>query len=589
MTFLFGLLLLANGSILAKNPQPTTDKHTSQTPTLTEIAKANDAAWEAIKSVDMVYDLMSQIVTNGKKGRQIRSTDIHWSKEGIRERLRRCFRQAELKDGDFGPTDICEYEDYFLDGKTAWHLRDSDPTNKDKGELSCSDQKGLYADICPETPRMLAAMEKSPELLRYKKFGPNEQPLTLSEIVASWKVSLKDKQITDAGDTLWLIHAEYPPKNSNDELAGSYMDIHVNADKGFLIQKVLCYANNAASKAGRRVGVYYSEEVKEFQDCSHGIYFPRRVECRLIGTAEQISSEDGFYITQTTTKLSVNSPLPDDADDFQFPKNMVVQQASLENKPVKFLLWGPDNKPAKEFNTGEEFNKFAEKEEFERLGQRVEKNLSSKKPSDLVERGEFLMHMKNFNAAIAAFSEVIAVAPKSEEGSQALAGRGMTYLLYKQDFGKAIADFTEIIQLASKEKDDDVTMVYYLRGLAYASQKDGLDKACADMTEVLRLDPNVQESLAGAYLVRSVAHTRKNNLDEALTDATKAIQVDPKNADAYAVRCYIYEKKGDQDKAIADRKASERLRGEAPNSNDIEAAFAVALHHCLTQLLPALE
>ncbi len=593
-TVLLGLLVLSGGSVLAKDAQPTAPTDASRTPSLTEIAKANDAAWEAIKSVDMVYGITSQIVNNGKKGREVRSTDIHWSKEENRERLRGCFQRAELKFDDFCPADNSEYEDYFLDGKTARYLWDSDPKNNDKGELSCQNQKGLHGEVRSEMPRMLADHERAPQLLRYRRWKiqspsgsvTNGPSLTLSEIINSdkWKVSLKGKETTSAGDNLWLVHAVYLPKDGKDTLAGSYMDIYVNADKNFLMQKVSSYATNVATKAGQRIGIYFTEEVKEFQNCGHGIYFPRRVEYRLIGTADQITSENGLYVTQVATKLSVNSPLPADTFDFRFPENMVVQQLSPENGPVRFLLWGPDNKPAKEFDTGREVNQYAEKEELELLRQRVEKNRSSTKPSDLVERGVYHLQTKRYEAAITAFSEALSSDPKPDD---ALFFRGMAYLSSNKDFAKAIADFTECLHHAPES--ENVAMCHYLRGLAYANEESTLDKAVTDMTDALRLDPNIQECLAGAYLVRSIAQSRKGNLSEAVTDATKAVEVDPENADAHAVLCYVYEKIGDQVRAKACRKASKRLRANTRNSNAVEAAFAGALHNCLARLLPALE
>lgn len=592
MAFLFGLLALSSDSVLAKDTQPAA---LAGAPTLAEIAKANDAAWAAIKSVDMVYDVTSWIVNNGKKGRELRSTDLRWSKEETRERYRGCVQQATIKDGDLVSEDRSEYEDYFLDGKTVRYFRDSDPKNKDKGELSCQYQKGLHAEIHPETPRMLADKEKSPQLLRYLRWSiknphgnmTNKSSLMLSEIINSdqWKVSLRGKESAGAGDTLWLIHAEYSPKTGNDELAGSYIDIYVNANKNFLIQKILSYATNVATKQGQPVGIYYTEEIREFQDCGHGVWFPKQWEYFLPGDKKQIPSKDGFHAIQTATRLSVNSPLPTDAFDFRLPKNMVVRQISAENDAERFLIWGPDNKPAKEFNTGEEFEKYAEKEQLEDMRQRVEKNRSSKKPSDLVERGEYCLATNQGDAAIAALSEALALDPKVDD---ALLARGLAYLVHAQDFANAIADFTECLRRAPEEQD--LAVCHYLRGLAYASRKDGLDKANADMTEALR-DPNIQECQAGAHLVCSVVQVRKGNLTGALADATKAVEVDSasSNADAHAVRSYIYEKKGDKDKATADREASKRLRAKAADSNIAEAMLAVALHRCLVQLLPGFE
>ena len=591
MTLLLGLLVLSSESVLAKDAQPATQTAAGQTPTLAEIAKANDAAWEAIKSVDIEYVLTMKCVENGRTSQETQRPG-HWSKAGNLERLRMYPNTVEFgcpKNATFGGHE--ESDDLLCDGKTMRRWWDYDAKNKNKGALTLQNQQHLSAYIRPGTPRTLATQRGiSPELLRYLRFE-YESPLALSEIIASWKVSLKKKQTTKAGETLWLIHAEYPPKKSDDKLAGSYMDIYVNANKGFLIQKVTFYENNAAFDAKNvPAGEYSTVEIEEFLDSGYGVSFPKQAKYHLIGVTEHPRSEAGcfYFVSFAATKLSVNSPLPADAFDFRFPENMIVNQTVSKNEPDRLLLWGPDNKPAKEFKNLEEFDKYVEKKNFEKLSQRVEKNRSSKKPADLVERGMYDLQTRKYDAAITEFSEAISLDPKLDG---ALFWRGLACLCCKRDSARVVNDLTKCLHRESEPGDADSAVCRYLRGLAYASQKDGLDKASADMEEVLRLEPDDEQCLAGAYLVRSITQARKGFLAVALENATKAIEVDSaeSNADAYAVRCYVYEKRGEHDKATADRETSKRLRATASNSNNLEAVFAVALHHCVLRLLPALE
>jgi beta-lactamase regulating signal transducer with metallopeptidase domain/tetratricopeptide (TPR) repeat protein len=222
------------------------------------------------------------------------------------------------------------------------------------------------------------------------------------------------------------------------------------------------------------------------------------------------------------------------------------------------------------------------------------------KTKDLMERGWDDLRAKKYNEAIAAFSEAIAVDPKA---GAALYGRGLAYF-FREDWDKAIADFTIWLRPTTDVNGvtmhdasstvmcdaDDVAMCRYLRGLAYASQKDGLDKARDDMMVALGLDSaGFAESRVGAYLICSIAYAREDRLDEALGDAKGAVRDDPEDADAYAVRGYIYEKKGDRAMAAADREAAKRFRAKTPNLPDEEIAFAKALHRCLLQLVPTLE
>jgi tetratricopeptide (TPR) repeat protein len=318
-------------------------------------------------------------------------------------------------------------------------------------------------------------------------------------------------------------------------------------------------------------------------------------------------------MTITATKLSVNSPIPADAFDFRFPENAVVLQDEPKEKSFKVFIWGPDNRPAKEF-TATEFSTYVDKLEQEELRQRIEKNLASKKPEDIFERGEYYIQSKKYDKAIAAYSEAIAIAPKTDEKTAwALGGyRAMIYLLYKQDFEKAAIDFTKLLRLAPKDAKG-VYGLYYARGLAYAHQDATLDKSIADFTEGLQRAPDQDNSdptgiIPIAYVVRSAARAHQGHYDTAIVDATKAIKMmqtcklpeqhPERFADAYAVRCCIYEKTGEHAKAATDRETAKQLRQKKPSEfvkesdvvgDRIEADIFAAVHRCLLHLLPTLE
>ena len=409
-------------------------------PTLTEIAKANDAAWKAIRSVDMEYTIGTQCVENGKTTRDMQSTG-RWSKSENRERLRRYPTTVKINESQFGSVPSPEFQDNYFDGKIVQRIWDSEP-QKEKKDLSCQHQQGLHAVMGTRARHWPCLNEVEP--LRYLW-----DELPLSTIIASWKVSLQRQEKTSSGDTLWLIHAEYPPKNEKDEFAGSSMDIQVNADKGYLVQKVIHNTNGIVHRSdGTAVSSCSTQEVKEFQDGGEGVFYPRKTEFRLIGDAKNVDSHDGYYIAMTATKLLINSPMPAEAFDFRFPENAVVRQELPDEKSCKILIWGPDNKPAKEFSEVE-FSKYVRDRDLEEMQQKIEKNLASKQPIDLAERGYYYMRMGRYDEAVAAFSEGIAADPKTEEAASAVMCRGMTYLV-KQNFDKAITDLTQAMHLMEK-------------------------------------------------------------------------------------------------------------------------------------------
>jgi tetratricopeptide (TPR) repeat protein len=610
-TILMGLFVCWGSVLLAEEALPESKSDSDHPPTLKEIAQANDAAWAAIKSVDMEYEMSSYLVEKGEKGNELKSTNIRWCKEGNRERVIGFFHTANCNNGrigDWEPEQRIVLEDIYLDGTTRRELRDSDPFNKNLGEFSYSNQKEIVAYLSPQGPNFFEKWGHSPQTLQHLRFTTtgNEDFFTLAEIIEKCEVTLKGKKLSQSGDLLWLLHAEYPAKNADDERAGSYMDIAVNANKNYLIQSVLFYEINAATnQTGMQVGIYCGAEVKEFQDCGEGVYFPKVLEYRLMGTVpydhleieKQIALEDGFFTTFTGTQLSVNRPMPPDAFDFRFPNNAVVKQMydSGNKKPGRIFLWGPENKPIKQFENREEFVRFMETEHFEKVGKRIEENRNSDNQWDLIERGQFFAEKKEHDKAIEALSKAISIDPKSEEAADALMTRGIIYFLGKKDYAKSIDDMTECLKwLKLNKKDeaegaDELAMLYFFRGLSYIHQENTFDQALADMTDAIRNDPSFYEGAIGSHLIRSAIYLQKGELEKALADANEAVKIDPQCADALLVRSRIYEKQDDQEKAASDRQAYRQIEKKTPVNEGLAEQMQAALHDGLARLVTESE
>ena len=76
--------------VFAKDGPQTAKPAGDRTPTLAEIAKANDAAWAAIRSVDMEMEMTVSLAVRGKTVREVRLPGLRemqlpgfrWSKDG---------------------------------------------------------------------------------------------------------------------------------------------------------------------------------------------------------------------------------------------------------------------------------------------------------------------------------------------------------------------------------------------------------------------------------------------------------------------------------------------------------------------------
>ncbi len=154
---------------------------------------------------------------------------------------------------------------------------------------------------------------------------------------------------------------------------------------------------------------------------------------------------------------------------------------------------------------------------------------------------------KFWSVVLAAILVLPNVAASADPATDALEkGNGC---MEKRDFDSAIAAFTEAIRLDPNKADS-----YFGRGVAYGC-KGEIEKEISDETEAIRLNPKLDL----AYYNRGWAYGQKGECDKENADYTKAISLDPKFAQAYYSRAIAYEKKGDNAKAEKDFGQAEKL------------------------------
>ena len=168
------------------------------------------------------------------------------------------------------------------------------------------------------------------------------------------------------------------------------------------------------------------------------------------------------------------------------------------------------------------------------------------KPRDTSnDRGVSALRNKDYEAAIACFSEAIRLNPND---AIAYGNRGFAYGK-TGDYERAIADFTEAIRLKP-----DFALAYYDRADAYDNQGE-YERAIDDYTEAIRLKPQ----MADAYNNRGSAYLVQDAYDRAIDDFTEAIRLDPEHAKAFVNRGAAHAEKDQYPLAIDDYTEAIRL------------------------------
>jgi len=104
-----------------------------------------------------------------------------------------------------------------------------------------------------------------------------------------------------------------------------------------------------------------------------------------------------------------------------------------------------------------------------------------------------------------------------------------------------------VVNVIRPRKNLEEAVTHFKEGNAYYQNND-YDRAIEKFTKAIRLFPT---NYIDAYLFRSFAYEKKGDNDRALADLNHNVKENP-NSDSYNVRGELYERMGDYDKAIKD-------------------------------------
>ena len=173
-------------------------------------------------------------------------------------------------------------------------------------------------------------------------------------------------------------------------------------------------------------------------------------------------------------------------------------------------------------------------------------------------RGLEYMKQERYDQAIAEFNDILQ--------HDAYFNRAIVYENLGI-FANAIQDYTETIRLRP-----GFIMAYHYRGIARFRMED-LDGALADYNRALELGTHLQTDIATAkalglnasalYFNRAVVFQKKGDNESAIADYTETIRIDPASAKAYYNRAVAKMALSQWDDASSDLRIASRL-GYAP-------------------------
>jgi len=170
---------------------------------------------------------------------------------------------------------------------------------------------------------------------------------------------------------------------------------------------------------------------------------------------------------------------------------------------------------------------------------RVSEQTAPQTAGVFLDRGIMFAARKDFEAAIADFTQAIRINPKLA-GAYILRGRALAEK--NKASNQAAADFSEAIRL-----DPDNAVAYNERGIVLHQLAD-YSRALEDYNRAIQLNPD----FAAAYFNRGDTYYIRKEFNNAIDDYTLSIQLNPKNKYPYLERASVYRILAEFDSAIAD-------------------------------------
>jgi hypothetical protein len=323
-----------------------------QPPSLDELVEANQQMIEALPPMELVLTHTVQDYKGDAPFGQSRDVpDWTWARSGARERMRYSDGRSPQ---DGRPQDLY---DWFSDGESLSLLRNWNPESPQV--ITPIDQGSVIASVMPPTQNPLG--RDAPRFLLWGiNAGLDDRAWTLRDIVkASPDAEVVGPAVVD-GHNVWHLKFSHPDEERRRTGKLTY-DVFIDPALNFSIRRVSEHQHNVQKNIDGALETYTlktTRTARSHKDLGMGAYVPVEVEM----IVDAATSDRRKSVTITRVRAVKTGPVVDqDALAFRFPKDVLVRyDPPLGPSKRKVVLWGPDNKPAKEIGTPHDIPGFDE-------------------------------------------------------------------------------------------------------------------------------------------------------------------------------------------------------------------------------------
>lgn len=327
--------LLAASALLSAEPP--------QELTLRQVLKANTAAIQAIRSIHVTIHVDNQLVLekNEPISEALPTYTYEWFKDGNRERVRMIWLRGPGARGEQASSNFDAYN-----GPDGWkQLSSYDPNFKPPLSESISGPaRGEIDKTLPDNytkAPVRGACKMGMSSVSPEEFLLKHPSCKLAATPATSKLGCYEiTRLVDKSSTTEVTSG--PPDDVCE------IRVFVDPKAGFWIRRIQTGPWQKSTNPNDKITSI--NEIQEFKDCGNGIFFPIRdyTEERLADGRGGVSEINRF------TLHSINQPLTDEDFQIPFPDWCRV----YDRVSGKVVIWGPDNKPRREFATPDEYKQW---------------------------------------------------------------------------------------------------------------------------------------------------------------------------------------------------------------------------------------